>query len=164
MPRSPGNHGDIMLAVADRLVESIEEATRSSVMVSFYPEPPPGISKNLFILVSPMEGTFDSDAFEGGAEYVCIEQTGVVVTVYSSYKGRSADDAAELTDPRRGLLEWKQRVIRALAGHDLSTGRDLPLTSLMEPLQSGRPEFAADGRHMSLMVTFSLDIHWQLTD
>ena len=164
MPRSPGNQADILMSVVDRLVDSIEEATPSTVIVSMQPEPPQNVSKNLFLIVSPMEGTFDVDAFEGGAENVCIEQTGVVVTIYSAYKGRRGEEANDMVDPRRGMLEWKRRVISALAGYDASAGRDLPLTSLMEPLQSGRPEEAMDGRHASLMITFSLDIHWELTD
>ena len=44
MPRSPGNQADILMSVVDRLVDSIEEATPSTVIVSMQPEPPQNVS------------------------------------------------------------------------------------------------------------------------
>jgi len=164
MARAPSSQADVLNAVVSRLLESIEELTTAMCMVTFDPEPPPGISKGVFLLISPMEGTFDSEVFTGSAQHVVIEQTGIVVTTYLTYKGRAGVHDGDLLDPRRGLLEWKRRILRALAGHDLGAGRDEPLTTLLEPLQSGRPELSADGRHVSLMITFSTDIHWELED
>ena len=159
MAREPNTQLEVLSAVVEALLDEIDDLTRSTCVVSHYPQVPPGSSSNVFVTVTPMEGSFEPQDHHSAI----IENAGVVVTVWSAIKGRAGRGEQELMDETRGVLDWKRRILRVLCGRDLSVEGSNPLASLMFPLNSGRPEVDFDSGRVSLMMSFSTDIWWDIT-
>lgn len=163
MARVASTQAEVLEAIVERLISQIEQLADNTCFLSLTPEPPVNVSQNLFVTVAPLAGTFGEGEFEGGGENVTFERAGVVVTIFSAIKLDRVAHAAEiLLDKNRGLLEWKRKILRTLAGHDPTVeGGDETLTELVTPLDSSPITY--DGKHARLMLTFSTDIDWDLT-
>lgn len=158
MAREPNTQLEVLRAVVELLLDEIDDLTRSTCVVSHYPQIPPGSSNNVFVTVTPMEGSFEPQDHQSAI----IENSGVVVTVWSAIKGRAGRGEQELMDETRGVLDWKRRILRVLSLRDLSVEGNTPLAALMFPLSSGRPEVDFDSGRVSLMMSFSTDIWWDI--
>ena len=158
MARQPNTQLEVLRAVVEVLISEIDDLTRSTCVVSHYPQIPPGSSSNVFVTVTPMEGSFE----EQDHQSAIIENSGVVVTVWSAIKGRAKRSEEELFNETRGVLDWKRRILRVLAGRDLVVEGNENLASLMFPLNSGRPEPDPESNRVSLMMSFSTDIWWDI--
>lgn len=164
MARVATNQIDVLLAVVKRLTDRVALLNDSNCTISDSPDPPPGMTHDLFCTVAPTNGRFDEAAGTGGGEHVAIEYAGVAVTVYWS---RSLDQNGQivtlLTDRTRGLLKLKWQILRALTGHDLEWEGNQILVNLMQPLTADVPQ--TDRKKIGdLSLTFSTDLEWELDD
>src|SRR6185437_6609409 len=89
----------------------------------------------------------------------------VTVTVYSRLKtDRAGTEEHLLRDSRRGLLQIKKRVLRALVGKDLEDeeGNHF-LREFVCVRRAGRPEYDNKKGIGWLQLTFLLGFDWDLT-
>ena len=80
MAREPNTQLEVLRAVVELLLDEIDDLTRSTCVVSRYPQIPPGSSDNVFVTVTPMEGSFEPQDHQSAI----IENSGGVVTVWSA--------------------------------------------------------------------------------
>jgi hypothetical protein len=155
----------VLDAVIQRLIAEIPSLTPSTCFLSLDPEPTIALSSQVFVTVAPLGGQFDQGVFDGHGAFGILEHSGVLVSAWSSMRlDQNEHAAAVLSDESRGLLVLKQRILKALAGHDLqdADGNSL-LTALMEPRSAQHPQRAAFGeRHVGFTLAFATPFDWDI--
>lgn len=157
----------VLDAVVARIRSEIDElGNDSTCFVSDYPDPTPsGVVSNLFAIVSPTDGQFGEEEQVGaGAEQV-IENTGVVVTVYSTMRlDRPGRIENLLKDDTRGMLPLKQKLLKALASHNLldANGNTI-LVNYMHAGRSTAPRFDREKNMGVMSLHFHTDFEWDLS-
>ena len=156
----------IINAVLKRLITEVAELNESNCVIPEDDDSPQiPRQSSILVAVSPMGGQFDDGWFEGGAADQCHEHSGVLVTVWSQIKldtpGRRTSAMLEIN---RGLMPWKKKILKALAGHRLldDNGNEL-LTELMAPRDSRFPRRSSDGECVGVAISFATDFLWDLT-
>tara|TARA_Y100000310_G_scaffold6676_1_gene7496 strand:- start:5938 stop:6441 length:504 start_codon:yes stop_codon:yes gene_type:complete len=132
------------------------------------PLAPPVIPKGgeWFVSVSPGEGEFVP------GEQVpanITEQWHVIVTAYTRIKLDPTDhDAKLLRDASRGLLTIKRSVLKAIVGHDLTTGSvdspdDTFLRNLLYASRSHKPNYDVEKQIGWIAIEVVVDFDWDLS-
>lgn len=156
---------DVLSAVVTRLrAEVTELANESTCFVSDYPYPPPNVANDLFATVSPVDGRFDEAQQIGAGNESVIEETGIVVTVFSRVKlDRVGKTEFLLQDATRGLLPLKRKILKALASHRLVNDDDEELlVNYMHAMQGSAPRFDPDLKLGVMSLHFKTDFEWDL--
>lgn len=166
MPRIPTDQVTVLTAVVGRLIDQVSEFNPANCFLSLETEPDFRLSHPLCCLVSPMGGQFEHDVFVGGGMDAVIEDSGVIVSVWSNLKRDQRGHAGRvLADQSRGLLILKGRILAALAGHDLADGDgNQLLVNLMAPRQSQHPQTGVQVDQLTgFSLMFATDFEWDLT-
>lgn len=159
----------VLQAIVDRLIDQVTVGstllTPSTCFVSIDPEPAVAVSAEVFLTVSPEEGTFDP-SFEGGGDNIVLEQAFAVVTIFSRIAMDRTDHAKQfLGDAKRGVFTLKRKVLKALLGnhHQLvDPSGDRLLCNQMQPVSSPRP--LSDRRKVGdVQIVFTTDFLWNLS-
>lgn len=165
----PTDHATVLQAVVDRLIDQLPDLGFSERTCFLAPDREiiePNRSGKICCTVTSMDSQFGDEALTGGAENVCIEHSGVVVTPHTAIKLDAVERLdAVLKDTTRGLLVMKKRILKALTGHRLQDpdGNEL-LVNLPHPLHASRTAYNSVTGLAWLSVTFSTDFEWALVD
>lgn len=141
----------------------------NTCFLSMHTDPIESQRQNLYASVAPMSGQYDEGIFAGAARISgqssgVLEQTGVIVTVFSQMRlDRPDADSKMLTDETRGLLALKRQILSALSGRQLqdADGNNI-LTTVMRPINASHPGRAAEETG-AFSVAFSTDFVWDLS-
>lgn len=127
------------------------------------PTIPPG--GDVCLTVALGDGRFDEANQIGGTRETLVEETSVTVTAYVRTKLDAGDHAeALLLEAARGLLVWKQRILKALDGIDLADDNDSRLlVQYLNAIQSWRPRIDGHTQIAMIAVAFTVDFNWDLT-
>jgi len=128
-------------------------------------DPPIPKGGPFFVTVSPGGGRFDDAMFVGGGENQVSEQASVTVCAYAKIALDPGDRATQImTEETRGMLRLKQRILKALSGHDLTDASgDTLLRSLLQPLQDWEPQYNFESKIARIGVGFATDFDWDLS-
>ncbi len=166
---TPTTQIEVLKAIKKRLLDDFGELSERSVFICDFPVPDKAVEDHLYITLAPGDGSF-SDEFPGGAENQCvIENAGVVVTVFSRTNLDPQEESEiALTDDETGLLKWKRRILKSLAGKTLtnSDGNEITVNYIF-PRTANRPVIpkADDEENLpvSMSLDFDTDFEWDLT-
>lgn len=165
----PTDHATVLQAVVDRLIDQLEDVGVSGKTCFIADEPEiveTPSADNLFITVCPIDSQFDEGALVGAAENLCIEESGVLVSIHSAMDLDRVEHAkAVLTNSQRGLLVIKQRILKALTGHRLvdGGGNEL-LVNLIHPMRAQNLVPRNDRTRLKrVSLMFSTDFQWDLS-
>jgi len=154
-------------AVLNRLVEHLREALgldKRQVYETLEPTAPPIIPKGgpYFVTVAPGAGQFVT-----GEQQIhnVTEEWSVVVTGYTRIKLDSTDhDEKVLRDAKRGLLEIKRLLLKALVGQDLTTKYSEEfLRNLLYARNVTNPQHDRTKGIGWISIEFGVDFDWDLT-
>lgn len=161
----PTTQKTVLEAVVARLKAEVSELNGESLCyVSDYIDPPENVQTDLFAQVSPSDGQFDVDIQEGAGENDVREYAGVIVTVFSRVKlDRNGKTESLLVDATRGMLPLKRKIIRALAGRQLSSGGSDLLVNHVFAQRASAPRYDRDLRLGVMSIFFSTDFEWDLS-
>lgn len=158
-------HAEVLMAVRDRLLNVFPELNPATCFLSMDPEPDIAVSHNLFLTIAPTGGVFDRDFITGAGKYGCAEESGIIVSVWSTILlDKLQQYEIALTESTRGLLAWKHKILAALTSHDLANASgDKLLMNYMKPVTSDHPKQAMyrDGR-VGFSLAFETDFVWNL--
>ena len=167
MARVATTQVDVLEAVISRLISQLTELKASNCYLSLEPYPDERITHPLCCIVSPMGGVYDATVFEGAGSNSLIENSGVIVSVWSNLKlDQSGHAERVLNDAARGLIVLKRKILMALTGHDLldSDGNQI-LVALMAPRQAEHPQKGVMKDNLTgFSLMFSTDFEWDLSD
>lgn len=165
----PTTHEAVLSAVVRKLQSEIAEfASESTCFLCDSASPGVEVNEALFCTVAPADDTFDVRSPIGSADLGIVENAVIVVTVWSRVMLDRLDHASRtLTDSSRGLLAFKQRILRSLAGSQLYA--DAPanteplLIELLHPTRSSHPiSRKGDDDLRSFALTFTATFNWDL--
>lgn len=156
----------VLEAVVTRLKANVTELNGDALCyVSDYPEPPENVQTELFAMVSPSDGQFDVDIQEGAGANDVREYAGVVVTVFSRVKlDRHGRTESLLVDSTRGMLPLKRKILRALAGQQLSSGGNDLLVNHCFAQRASAPRYDPRINLGVMSLYFSTDFAWDLSE
>lgn len=164
-PGVPTNQWTVLEAFRDRLIDQLA-LTESTCIVSEEHDPPAqGARHNLLLLISPGGGRYGGEQ-DGGGGHTLIERSDVTITVYSRMRlDRTGHSHSLTTNPDRGLLIWKKKILRALVLDWMPTDADgnYLLTDFPQALDACKPYQVQDGC-WALDVVISADFLWDLSD
>lgn len=159
-------------ALIAALPESFHEG---NVLWSLDPDPDAIVHrlKGLTAALTPLEGQFDQAALDGAAQQVCIEQTGIMIWVWSKQRTDRINDATGLLfglndSDARALFELKRKLLKTFTGKmltDPADGQNI-LCELMLPQRASTPQFANYDRNLKaadFSLAFSTVFEWDLT-
>lgn len=161
------------MAVLEAAVLTLQLAVKdidpNQIFVSDTPWPSIDMNDNLFITVAPASAGFDQDVTEGAGAAFVLENSMIQVTVWSQILSDRYERAERaLLDPIRGLLKWKQTVLKTFAGQQLYA--DAPentqplLTAYLRPTQAMHPPTKqTEDDYSSFSVVFSAPFNWDLS-
>ncbi len=158
------NEVEILLAIVDAIRHSISELdSDGQCFVSDTEWPDVDVNQNLFCTVKPGKGKFDQSLIDGSGHLGVAESVIITVTVWSRVESDQVEHFVYgLTDPDRGLLVYKQRLLKVLAGKYLY-GQDL-LSILIEALSpvdaTTTPQKVDD--FASVSIAFDARFWWNL--
>ena len=171
MARIDTTQSDAILAILEHF-RSFHSLDNSQAYLGLFPDAPiiPHGGTDWYML-SPGDGQFDEGLFDGGGEDQCNEQSTLTVTGYCRTHLDPTDrDDALLTDSTTGLLEAKRKILRALAGKDVTlSGGDTFLRELLTPIRASAPtagKLEGEGLGVTLAFTsvdFLCSFDWDLS-
>lgn len=172
-PPKPTTQDKVLREVVNRIVASYGAPfdNERAVIVSLDPWPQDKHTRqNQFILVSPMDGTFDQELLQGGGSDQCVEQAGVIISAFfqsnTDNTGRAEDVLFGTTDGNksRSLLDWKRRMLILFTSHMLldSDDGEAILVAKMQPVRSQTPRKDHE-KFADLSIAFSTEFQWELS-
>lgn len=122
------------------------------------------VGGDFWVVVSPGPGRFEESYQIGGGTLQVTEQTEVVVAACTRIRLDQAEHAEILfTDTTRGLYRLKERILNALASHELAGTDGQPLlVQYLTPTSTGPPEYDPQSGIACVTVTFACDFNWNL--
>lgn len=162
MTRSDTTAADILAWVVDRLQANLSLSGSQCFLTADSMQPPQIPPTDVFLTVSPGGGQFAID--ESAAGHL-IERWTFRVRVFVRVAVDRADrDGARLLDAQRGLLTWKQRILRELAGADNPAWN---LRGWIAPVTASEAQWlrAAKGGEidfLTLAIDFQADFDWDI--
>ena len=156
----------VLQAVVNALIESVPNLTAKTCFISLYPDPPAALPENIWCTVSVWDGDFPPEMQDGGGQFTCMEDAGVLVKVFSRMKtDRVGHDVNSLIDEARGLLTLKGHLLRALVGQNPQFERQNILTSFIKAKRASAPEQSSTFKGFNeLSILFSTQFIWALTE
>lgn len=171
-PVKPTDQATVLEMVGAAMMMDVTVFNADNVIYMLDPEPPEYIVHDLICTISPTEGNFEQEPLGGGGEFVCIEQTGVLVAVWTRQMTDKVGEARHLlfgldNDKTRALLILKRKILKSLTGRMLTDPQDGQpiLTEHMLPLYSHVPRFGNWERQENmadLAIGFSTPFLWDL--
>jgi hypothetical protein len=167
----PTTQVTVLQAIVRRLQAEIAElfASDSTCFVCDVPWPGVEVNDDLFCTVCVASSQFDPDLPIGAARGGIVERGQFKVTVWSRLAiDRLEQSTLTMTDPARGLLRLKQRVLTSLAGRQLyadAPGDAVPLLiEFLRPVGAQHPASRQDSAdYSSFSIQFEAPFYWDLT-
>lgn len=174
VPTKPTTQDVILIAIKQRLTEGLPSVFNAdNVRLTLDPDPP-STSKSPPVVgtITPLNGTFPDEFGGEGGDEVLIEQSGVLIAIWSRQNTDQTGKADEIllglgSDKTRSMLRLKREMLRLFAGHmlkDPSDGQPI-LTAHMQPTYANTPRFDNDdrvGRYADVAVGFTTEFLWNL--
>lgn len=161
MARVDSEQADVLDACLAKLITDIPQLSDKNTYISILPYPPVKITDNLFVVVSPTDGTFPEELVEGGGQNQCTEVSGILVSIFTRFAAyREGREREALSENTRGILRMKRLVLKSLTAADLSFNANLVLRSLVIPKVSGPPDFADPNDKALIQVTIRFEVTW----
>lgn len=156
------------------LIDGLDDPqfTDKTVFYSMDPHPRANVRENVFITLSPGEGSFDQEILTGAGQEDCRESSSVIMSVFSQQRtdqiGRADDTflGLEDNDKSRSLFDLKRRLLKLFVNRMLYDPVDEKrlLTEPMQPHHASHPTLIdPEGRRPTFSLIFSLDFAWDLT-
>lgn len=166
MSRDVGKLEDILAATVARIIAQVSGFSTASCVLTLdpweLPAPNPGNPDGLFILVSPLSGSFPIEYLEGGGEKQTTALGGIMVVVHSPVVlDQPRQDGAFLTHASLGILSVVRQVLKSLTNWTPTNGSG-ELTR--DPLLPASYELRRNERSRGAVgVGFHLEFDWDLT-
>jgi hypothetical protein len=156
-------------AVLKLRVDLADILTYDTIFVSDTPWPIVEVNDRLFCTVCPASASFEEDLNAGGGDVQVVENSVLQVTVWLRMDVDQYDRTSQaFTDPNRGILVLKQRILTSLAGKQLYG--DYPASTIpllwewLKPTQSMHtPSREHEDSFSSFSITFSAPFNWDLS-
>jgi hypothetical protein len=156
----------VLLAVEERLIDQIDDASESSTWISTLPDrpEPPQLSSDGGYEISMTGGVFEpAEIGGGGVDSMHVSNCQLIVTIHTIVLlDESSRDKDFLTHREIGVLIRMTKVMKALAAHMLQDGGVDILAQAIYPVQFVIPPHTEKGGGYN-SAHFSLEFDWDLT-
>jgi hypothetical protein len=164
MARVDSRLDTILLAIVARLISQVSGANEASCFLTIEAgDELSGAPGDFLWLVSPMSGSFDDTALDGGGQNVATDYFDFSVTTFSTVMlDMSGQDTKAMADATLGLITKHRAVLKALTVHDLIAvgGAD---NILRDPILPRDYQFGRNGRGLAFVrQVFRLSYDWDL--
>ena len=141
MPRLEAIQDKVLIAVRDHLQTDLA-LNESQCYLTIDPmNPKIAVGGDYWLAVAPGDGRFDEDIELGGVVEQCLEDSVVSVWGYSRiHVDQTNHDEMLLTDPVRGILAIKRKILKSLSGVDLTIEGEPFQRALLMPSYAHAPE------------------------
>lgn len=159
----------ILQAIVDRIRSEINDSfgSEATCFISDVPWPAIEIHDTIICTVSPSSAQFVQEEPTGAGPAGVVELASFQVSVWSKIQlDQMERSVLALTDPDRGILVLKRRVLKALAGQQLySTDGQPLLISYLRPISATHPAAGkAQDEFASFSIAFQGSYYWDLSD
>lgn len=152
----------ILEAVREILLQSVDGLTEKNCFVTLYPDPQGGFTDDLFCTISPADSVFPEGLQVGGAQFTCMEETGIIVKISTRIRTDRAPQQIEaLVSPQRGILWLKWQLLRALVGADPTVNGNQVVRQLLWARRCTAPRI--EDQYVSIELDFGVSFDWDLT-
>lgn len=169
----PTNQIKILEMVKSVLITELADSdfTDKTVFLTLDPDPEASTRDNVFMTISPNDGQFDQGELEGGGQEMCLENSAVIIAVYSKKQLDRIGEHEHILlgegdgTKTRSILDLKRRILQIFTNRMLEdSADDTPiLVNHMQPVHATRPQVNRQMNKADLGLIFSTDFVWDLT-